>query len=332
MTQEQKSEYKNPAGDQLKSFLEIGEKLGASIDDQVRIVANQELADNHKTGSISNPIKELTEQHKRGYGWLGNENYMRDELASLSSFAAITCQVEKPQKSCFAMPKNKNRRIDMVFSNVFENMIKTELLLFSPRGRMEKSSNDLVRKSREDVKKLEEIHRGRVNNFLKTIIGIELKSNYISAEDVQNAISTKAYPQILYHGSHQESTNFSGMRSTPRPVVFMLVSPAGITEEASNILKKHQEDFQEEYNGEIRLTSLRLDSFVWNFLYPLIEAAYKDDEGAPIGRQWLYVKNDIESRCKKLMYPEFWLEQQKVVDKEFIKKTIHLPKINENWQ
>ena len=78
---------------------------------------------------------------------------------------------------------------------------------------------------------------------------------------------------------------------------------------------------RKEFNGEILLTSLRLDSFVWNFLYPLVEAAYKDDDGAPIGRQWEYVKSRVEPICKKLMYPEFWLEEQKVVDKEFLKKT-----------
>lgn len=145
---------------------------------------------------------------------------------------------------------------------------------------------------------------------ISTIIVVnEIKSNYISVEDIKDTYYTKEYIDLAYSRFKSYLIKFR------RNLIFQFVSPCGITEEALKALGEVQEHANQKYSNKISIESVRLDDFVWNQIYPAIGATYRDKDGE-IGRQFLYVRERIHQLCLEICNPDLWVDSFKNLRQE----------------
>ncbi|BAY29188.1 hypothetical protein NIES2107_10290 [Nostoc carneum NIES-2107] len=130
----------------------------------------------------------------------------------------------------------------------------------------------------------------------------ELKSNYINHEDISNIYYVKRYINLAY--------NRFSPTGKGKTLVFLFVSPCGITQEGVKILNEIQKDLSEKNNFDAYVDALRLDDLIWNKIYPAIKASYKDEQGR-IGNQFVYVQEKIKQICLEICNPDIWVNKYK---------------------
>lgn len=214
-------------------------------------------------GSKEKPITEITDEIKNGYGWVGKEDLLEEWLVILAAYAKLNPQRQIATRTHYKTTKNKTRRFDLMF--------RPEVSLFV---------------------KMEHI-----------VVVNEIKSNYISVEDIKNTYYTKEYIDLAY-------SNFRHIFKYPTEpsLIFQFVSPCGITDEALKVLQEVQEDADQKYNDKIYIESVRLDDFVWNQINPAIRSTYRDEDGE-IGKQYVYVKGKVHQLCLEICNPDLWVEK-----------------------
>ena len=220
-------------------------------------------------GSKDKPITEITKDIKNGYGWAGNEDLLEEWLIALAGYASLNPQRQIPIRTQYKTTKNKTRRLDL--------MLKPENPIFLGMERI--------------------------------IVVNEIKSNYISIEDIKDTYYTKEYIDLAYL---QFKHRFRVPRITNLPIrlIFQFVSPCGITEEALKALQEIQAHADTKYSEKIYIESVRLDEFVWNQIYPAIRSTYRDEDGE-IGRQFFYVREKIHQLCLEICNPDLWVDDFK---------------------
>lgn len=143
-------------------------------------------------------------------------------------------------------------------------------------------------------------HCGRDNPNASSLICIELKTNYIDINDVTDSWYTKQYLQKTIE-----------IFPYVRDATMLFLSPLGITENAARKLEDINHNVYRESNFDKNVRVQAYSTTVNRFLNAIkysANYAYRDEEGA-IGKQWSFVKPEVEKIIWKINNPNFWLEE-----------------------
>jgi len=228
-------------------------------------------------GSKDKPITELTKDIKNGYGWAGSEDILEEWIVKLASYANLSPWRQVAQRVHYKTSKNQSRRFDL--------LLRPQVPIF---------------------KGLERI-----------IIVSELKSNYITHEDIKDAYEVKRYVDLAYV-RFRNLYNRNPPQQFKTSLIFQFISPCGITEEGVEALKEVQKHADEKYKEKVYIDAIRLDDFVWNQLYPAIKQTYEDGSGK-IGRQFLYIKENVTQICLEICNPDLWVDESKASRQKYYK-------------
>lgn len=237
-------------------------------------------------GSVFNPITDKKNDAVQGYGWAGKEIILEELIILLASYSSLSSHRQIPVQNYVSTAKAQNRRLDLAFldHNNYRKGFVSGQLYAKKLSKLEKNSFLTAgRKRSSEVKKA------------SPIIITELKSNYISYEDITDICLTRRYPELAYKKySFQED----------QLLIFQFVSPAGITNEAVkelNIVQKILSTEKEMPNIVLRIS--KLEYFVNHQLKPVIKDNYQNR-----GNQYQYVQKEIDFLAWKLCNPDKWLD------------------------
>ncbi|MFN6539344.1 MAG: hypothetical protein RM021_023740 [Nostoc sp. EkiNYC01] len=228
-------------------------------------------------GSKDKPITELTKDIVNGYGWAGSEDILEEWIVTLASYANLSPWRQVAQRIHYKTSKNKSRRFDL--------LLRPQVSIF---------------------KGLERI-----------IIVSELKSNYITYEDIKEVYEVKRYVDLAYN-RFRNIFYRNSYQQFKTSLVFQFISPCGITEEGIEALKEVQKHADEKYKDKVYIDAVRLDDFVWNQLYPAIIQTYEGGTGK-IGSQFSYIKGKINQICLEICNPDLWVEEYKTSRQKYYK-------------
>lgn len=214
------------------------------------------------------------EQAKISMGWEGQEEILESLIAQLLNYTEIRVQRQLALREKDRTAKIASRRVDLV---LFQKYIQRYI--------------------RDD----------RTN--AGSLVCIELKPNYIDANDVTDCWYTKQYLQKTIEA-------FPNVRAA----TMLFLSPLGITETAASKLTIINDEIERkrfkknELSNKIRIQtySATISQFI-QAIYCCAKYSYRDDKGA-IGKQWSYIKPEIDKIVWKIENPTFWLEDYLNID------------------
>ena len=266
----------------VKLKKECNERFAGNVLESALAPEHLNVFPNPSSGYRNNPITELTPEIKSGYGWVGSESILEMWIVLLTSYCNMKPWRQIPLRGYYVTSKVQTRRFD---------------LLLHPDTPI-------------------------YQNIKYPIIITEFKSNYIDDTDVADTCLTKDYPKLAFTkfvkklNKRHLSFSKSEMSYSPYTLVFQLVAPAGITEAGVKKLAEAQKLISEEFGTQIILDAVPLEFMVWHQIHPAIVQTYKDGQGK-IGRQFSYVREDIDQLCHELCNPHLWVNEFKEIRKKF---------------